>query len=619
MSSTTTYDINVRYQLQDKASKGAAKIGGELQKTARHGRSLLSTMKVVAAGAAVGFGFRLGKKWLIDYNAEMDGAKIKMQTLLSLGTDTAFVDNFEKAGALVRQMTKDAAVGVGTTRDYVEFAGEITKPLLDAGASMEQLTKFTKLGVTASKAFGIEGAVAGRDIQQMLMGNIRNVDRLPKLLGVASDEWNKMFRDKGPQYALRELEKVLDTKQMNDAAKAYGQSWEGVTSTLEDNLQRTLGKVGLPLMELLSDEVKAMNDYFEKNPRKVEQFIKKAGKALTDGFGMVKDVVGFIVSNSGTLLSIAKAFIGFKLIQGAGGLLAGPFDILASYSKKQAMAGAATGSMANKMTAAGNKIQGVATMLAAVYMGAKLLADKIDRDQEEDLKKIASRPQGFLAAATGDTMKKGQESDAWVLAQARSAGLVTEGNRVNRGRMANALMGRAGEMSQADIEAGIGRANWGSRNFGGGDVGFAGMLNQGDKRGGEAFKRLTQLLAAEREKESKAFKENIKQMGTSLLQFLRQGGNMAAWNRQAGYDQDGVSDPHFSMMTGEGTVKDISGDSAATKATKKNGDVKVYINTIKVAADDPDRFAMRMVGAFKKASTKPVASRLGSTVGGRPR
>ena len=616
MSASTTYDINVRYQLQDKPSKPAAKIGTELQKTARHGRSLLSTMKVVAAGAALGFGFRVGKKWLIDYNAQMDGAKIKMQTLLALGKKTDFASQFEQAGSLVKQMTKDAAVGVGTTQDYVEFAGEITKPLLDAGASMEQLTRLTKLGVTASKAFGMEGAVAGRDIQQMLMGNIKNVDRLPKLLGVASDKWNEMFRDKGPQYALRELEKVLDTKQMNDAATAYGKSWEGVTSTLEDNLQRTLGKVGLPLMELLSQEVKAMNDYFEKNPRKVEQFIKKAGKALVDGFGMVKDVVGFLVNNSGTLLSIAKAFIGFKLIQGAGGLLAGPFDMLASYSKKQALAGAATGTMADKMTAAGNKIQGVATMLALVYVGAKLLADKIDRDQEEDLKKIAMKPQGFLSAATGDTMKTGAESDAWVIAQARAAGLIGEGNRINRGRMANALAGRSGEMSEAGLQAGVSMADARSRSFGG-EGGFAGMLTALEKRGGDAYKRLATLLAAEREKEGKAFRENIRQMGTSLLQFLKQGGNMAAWNREAGFDQDGVSDPHFSMITGEGTVKDISG--AEPKATKKNGDVKVYINTIKVAADDPDRFAMRMVGAFKKATNKPVASRLGSTVGGRPR
>ena len=46
---TTTYDINVRYKLEDRATKGAKKIGRSLQKTSRHAIGLGSTLKNVAA------------------------------------------------------------------------------------------------------------------------------------------------------------------------------------------------------------------------------------------------------------------------------------------------------------------------------------------------------------------------------------------------------------------------------------------------------------------------------------------------------------------------------------------------------------------------------------------
>ena len=388
-------------------------------------------------------------------------------------------------------------------------------------------------------------------------------------------------------------------------------------------------------MELLTKELSAMNEYFEKNPKKVADFIKKAGTALVEGFGMVKDVIKFLVDNSGTLLSIAKAFVGFKLIQGAGGLLAGPFDMLASYSKAQKTAGMATTGFASKMTSAGNKIQGVATMLGAVYLGAKLLADKIDRDQDARIKReTMGRPQGFLAAATGDTMKTGAESDAWVLAQAKSAGLV-KGGQIDQGRYSKASYGQAGSASAKDIAESIAMAQRRIDNFGGsGTADFEDTLAGGgnDKRALEAYQTLQRILDEESARNSQALGEFLKKHEGQVKMYLTAKGGLLSYLSSGGLAQDiggalgvnnSVEQAGFRFGEEDSTWNGVDqggGPRGKPKGTKKNGDTKVYINTIKVAADDPDRFAMRMVGAFKKANTKPTAARgIGSAIGGRPR
>jgi len=614
MSATTTYDINVRYKLEDKATKGAEKIGTELQKTERHGRSLLSTMKLVATGAAIGFGFRAGKKWLIDYNSEMDAANIKMQTLLSLGTDTAFADNQERAAKAVHQMTKDAAAGVGTTRDYVEFAGEITKPLLDAGASMKDLTDITKLGVTAAKAFGMEGEVAGRDIQQMLMGNIKSVDKLPKLLGVAADEWNEMFREKGPEEALKRLKEALDTQQMRDAAEAYGNSWDGVTSTLEDNLQRTLGKIGLPLMRELTKEVRSMNEYFDKNPKKVEKFIKTAGKAIVDGFGMVKDVVQFMVDNSSTLLGLAKAFVGFKLARGVGGLLSGPFDMLAgmgksassnkklldAHGKSIAGASAQTMTFSDKMTSAANKLQSFGTAVGVGIAAIKLMEGYMANRQEkaikgkvktatirETVRNIDYAEQMSIedATITGkfDPKDRSEFRSRLILNSAREHGFLSEGST----KMTKQ------QIEKLRVQSGIGLA-----------------YKDGTLHHRQNYKKLDKLTSMIELSAKAQMQAAIVSGRMGAMVFGAYGGQLAAIGKG--------TLGSIGSFTGISGMLQRKGDDE-DRPTKRPGDTKVYINTIKVAADDPDRFAMRMIGAFKKASTKPVASRLSSTVGGRPR
>lgn len=631
---STTYDINVRYKLEDRASKGAKSIGTEIQKTTRHGKKLLSTMKVLAAGAVVGFGLRAGKKWLIDYNSSLADTKLKMSGLIKLNLGGTWSENQAKANSLIEQFKHDAKASAGTMQDFAEFSGMIVGPALRAKMSMADLRDVTKGGVIAAKAFGIEAGMAALDIEQALAGTLSKKDRFARALlepmGVTTEAWNAMVKET-PGKAASALVEAFNQPALKDMAKAYETSWSGVTSTLEDNLQQTLGKVGLPLMKALTKEVKAMNSYFEKNPQKIAKFAKDFSEGLVTGFGYVKDVIKLIVDNSSTLLSIAKAFVGFKLIQGAGGLLAGPFDMLARHSKGMNKASKSTMSFANKATFAANKMQAVGTVLGLVYAAATGIAALINKRQEEGLKRDAGRPQAFLSSALNKNVTSGRARENFTeyagegerkykteltktrarktFNYAKNAGLLTNTGEIDVSRFASAMTGREGELPKGEMSRLKVIESRRARLGHGGMAGAIGAFPGADPRSEQAYNSLIQAIAIEKNERtqewtlfSDKFEKDIDKAGGLMSLFAKQ---------VVDREKNMVERSAFNVVTGEGEY------SKAPKATKKNGDVKVYINTIKVAADDPDRFAMRMVGAFKNANTKAVASRI-AVPGGRP-
>lgn len=607
---TTTYSINVRYDLQDNTSKPAGKIDKSIQRTTRSSLGLTRALKGLAVTVAAGFGFRAGKKWLIDYNAEMDSAKIKMATLTSLSLGGTWIENQKRANALVRQFTADAAKGVGTTQDYVEFAGDITKPLLDAGASMKQLTELTKSGVTAAKTFGIAGDVAGRDIQQMLLGTVKLVDRLPRLLGTSAEEWNKMVREEGPEKTLQELERLLNSKSMQEAAAAYGKSWDGVTSTMEDNIQRTLGKVGLPLMKRLSEEVKKVNKFFEENPEKVQKFITDFSDALIKGFEVVKSVISFIIENKDVLMSIAKAFIGFKIAKGAlgvgrdivgggaqavsGGIgivksikeqLKDPISGISIFRRQLKKGSIAVDKFAGRLGTSLNTIGKFGLALGAGIAAIKLAEGFFGRKQAEAQEKALTV--STIKLVTADLSKQ----DVLGMEEAKKTGIFSD---ISTHR-------RAKTTARSAVEEGFLTA---------GKVKMTKQQIELFRSQDETLERTgVHLIDKARDKATEKFVDAIER-AAAAIQFVTE----AEAGRRF-IEGGGIARGFSSALE----LFNITGPEAEQKPrdAKRNGDTNITINTIKVVADDPDRFAMRMVSVFKNANVRPVSPRSWSP-SGRP-
>jgi hypothetical protein len=109
---------------------------------------------------------------------------------------------------------------------------------------------------------------------------------------------------------------------MKQAAIAMGNSWKGVTSTLEDLIDINAAKAGEPLFRALKQELAGINDYLMSHQTEVAEWSQKVSDALIAGFGAVKDGIAFLVAHRELLLKLAEGWLALKVggALGAGAL-----------------------------------------------------------------------------------------------------------------------------------------------------------------------------------------------------------------------------------------------------------------------------------------------------------
>lgn len=321
MANQTIYDIRLRYLLDDKTSKGMGAIADQANRAA-HATSGLSGVLGRIGGLVVGtFGARAAGKALIGFNSDLEQAKITMAGMIQLNMGGTWAKNMSTANSLVADFQQMAKASVGTTKDFVDMAQLITRPITAAGGSMKDLKDATQGAVIAGRAFGKDAEYVGRDIESALAGTLTKKDMFARALLEPMGFDTTSFNALDSQKRLDTLIKALNSPTIKDMAKAQENSFAGVTSTLADNLQMTIGKIGLPLFKALTEEVKSWNTWLEQNQDKVKEIADSLAKGLVQGFGMVKRAVEFLVAHKDTLISLGKIWLAVKGAQLAGGIL----------------------------------------------------------------------------------------------------------------------------------------------------------------------------------------------------------------------------------------------------------------------------------------------------------
>jgi hypothetical protein len=83
MSATTIYDVKLRYSVDNRPGvEGTKVLSGEVGKLNREAEKFSSLMGRAVAGAAGIFGVREAKKHLVDFNSEVQNAKIGLSAML---------------------------------------------------------------------------------------------------------------------------------------------------------------------------------------------------------------------------------------------------------------------------------------------------------------------------------------------------------------------------------------------------------------------------------------------------------------------------------------------------------------------------------------------------------
>lgn len=548
---TTTYDVITRYLVDDKSTPLVVKMNREVRTletsvaAASAGMGNMGGLFGRVGGMIAGYlGFQQGNKHLIQFNSNMEQAKITMAGMMAQAGRGDYVNNLETAATLVKQMQMDARASVGTTQDYVQMATAIVQPLTQVKGTLEDLRNLTKQTVVASRAMGIGADVAARDVTQALMGRYSTVDpflaRILPSIGYSGEAGRAKWRQLEESKRLSELKRALGSKGIADMAKGQEFSFAGVFSTFQDNLQMTLGKVGMPLFKGVTAELKNWNQWLDKNQDKVEQFAKTLGSDILSAATKFKDVMAFAAEHWKGILGSALALkaSGALMTFGKAGLAAD-----AAWGGATTVAGAQAAARASKMAGIGSAITIGAITATSLYIVGTEISRYIDERQKAVIANTGTSEAavGMLAGGKIDVLRQymaaqGLSSEAGFNKEAFQT-MMEASNLRTRGQWADALgLHRKGQGVYHDWQT-------------------------DPEKLGEAM--------------AKKF--------VSVIQ---------EWN------------PDHSMLgTGSGLGWMDKYNVPYAKVEKPK--INVTINRIEVATDDPDRFVMKMVGAFRDAAKNP--------------
>lgn len=373
--SKTTYEVGVKYTMDDKASAGLASMARGAAKAENSMFTLRNAM--VGLGFAAG-AVALGKKVLIDYNSEIDSMKIGLTAVLQMQMHMPLMRARQEADGLFTSLQNIAKASPGTTKDFIEMATTIAPAVAAAGGSVKKIQDLAAGAVIAGKAMGIRADVAALDIKQMLAGTVSARDMLAQQMilahGLDSQKFNAMSAgDRG-----RFVEKALTDPALKQAAKTYGESFEGTMSTAMDNFQIGMGKVGRPVMDAVAKALGEANRWIEENPQKLRQFVGEFGEGIRSAFNNIKGIFSWILDNRDTLLTIGKMFIAFKgvnlVANEIGAVNAGIKALSASFATAEGEA-----------KAFGMGLGGVTLAIGLMTAAAIGFADYVDHAQDKTI------------------------------------------------------------------------------------------------------------------------------------------------------------------------------------------------------------------------------------------
>lgn len=314
MGASTIYDVKVKYSMDDKASSGMKSLASHTDKAASSAMTLHGALAAVGGIAALHF----GKELLVDFNSEMDKLKIGMTTVMQMNMHMPFEKASAAADKLFFTFQDMAKKSPLMTKDFMEMASAIAPAVSMAGGGVGKLQKMTAGALTAGLAFNVRPDQMAMDIQEMLAGNVRLTSRTARQLLASKGLDHKEFNAKSGVERAGITESILGDPALIKASERAAHTFAGEVSTVKDNLQIAFGEVGLPLMHAMTEEVQRWNQWIEKHPKLIKEWVTSFAATIKNGFDFLKDVASWFVEHKDLLEGLAKTFIAFKGAQMAG-------------------------------------------------------------------------------------------------------------------------------------------------------------------------------------------------------------------------------------------------------------------------------------------------------------
>lgn len=206
----------------------------------------------------------------IEYNSQLETLSLGVASIVSANQEITNAQGQQIEGAeklaivqgqvaqVFKDLKQDAINTTATLPQLVESFNAAVGPAMAMGLSLDETRALTVQLVQTMGAMGIPLNQSRQEIQSILQGTIDNNSVLAKNLGITNDQV-KAWAQQGTL-----VQSLLEkTKDFGAAGKLAGETWDGVTSTMQENWDTFLGKVTSAPAELLKQAMKGANEALE--------------------------------------------------------------------------------------------------------------------------------------------------------------------------------------------------------------------------------------------------------------------------------------------------------------------------------------------------------------------
>jgi len=322
-------------QEAERAHGSFHRLGG----AAEHAESMMARLNQTAIGylgfRAIYEDARRAAESFIEVSNAAEQAKFTISALLQAGkvegTDT-WVGAMQKGSEFIAQMRQDAQVLPGTFKDLMAIVQPTMLPGLEAGLFVRQIEKLSADMMAVGKLMQINPVVVGHEMEMLLHG--RATARTPlfaKLsgaIGMTAKDFNALDSDQ----RIAKLNEAVS--RFGPAIEAYGQTWDAISSTAEDNIDEIHRGLGAAFFSDLKKRLEEVNVYYQEHRQSILAIADAVGHKLVDAFsqlaGYIKSGLGWVIDHKDTLFKLAEVYgatiIGKNIagFVGGGGSIAGP-------------------------------------------------------------------------------------------------------------------------------------------------------------------------------------------------------------------------------------------------------------------------------------------------------
>jgi hypothetical protein len=299
MSGDTVYRVRVQYETETGgATKALGAMGAAASSLSSTLGSLGSGLRALGTAAIVGAGVGLAGLALLGRAIAEVGSKTEDTTIAIAGMMRAggatsdWAQSMGVAESLMEKIRREAAALPGEAEDFITvFQSGLAKGL-EAGLDPEQVADMSNRFAAVGIAHGVDAPQTGRDLNLLLSGragaSVRmwgvlgaNIGRAGRELHISANS-AKEFNQVRAEDRVRLVNAALG--KYKDMLDAFRDTWSAQAGTFKSNLKDLFRIASKPVFEAMKDELKWINNWFERNSDVIKGVARGIGLALANAF-----------------------------------------------------------------------------------------------------------------------------------------------------------------------------------------------------------------------------------------------------------------------------------------------------------------------------------------------